>query len=371
MHRFSLTLLCVLVACDDGSTPEAAFTGRFEIEISNLSDAASLTSGFAPGAWVLHHDPDPFFTEGQPDRGDGLEALAEDGAPALFAQGAVAQGFFSASGGEDYVDAPLHPGETMRFEVEVDPADPPRLNLAMMLGESNDRFLAPTGAGIALFDGDGAPITEQDVSDQLIAWDAGTEVDQPLGEGPDQAPRQTVSGQGRTEGVVAPTREPPPAATVTVVGGGVEIHCPDAATLLWIMHGEEFAPVEAYAPAPSGLLSLTETGATDALLADWPVATLLVGAQDGETPATAPIDPSRPYLSLVARLPDAPDRFVMSAPVLLVEDGAIRSADAIAADFDAALKVWSVGPEPAVVRRVDDADWPAVDQLVRVVIRAR
>lgn len=373
MRRFGSTLLlgCALVGCDDGEGgATGAFAGRFEVEITNVSGDSSHPTGLAPGAWALHLDPDPWFDEGEPDRGEGLEALAEDGAPALFARGALAEGFFTADGGDAYADAPLHPGETLRFEIEGDPTRAPRLSLAMMLGESNDRFLAPEGAGIALFDADGAVIPEQEIADRLIVWDAGTEADQPLGEGADQAPRQATRGQGRPEGVVAPTHDAAPPIALTVAGGGVRIACPaPIASFLWIMHGDDFSPVEAFAPASAGLLALAGAGETAPLLADWPVDALLVGAHAGADSVSAPIDPARPWLSLIGRLADAPDRFVMTDPVRLVDaGGAVRAADAVAAEVAAATRIWSTGPEPAVVRRV--LDWPPADQLVRIVIRA-
>ena len=56
--------------------PEPRVGAQFTVRIENLGTL------LAPGAWVAQRGGTPFFTDGQPDRGAGLEALAEDGNPA-------------------------------------------------------------------------------------------------------------------------------------------------------------------------------------------------------------------------------------------------------------------------------------------------
>jgi hypothetical protein len=76
-----------------------------------------------------------------------------------------------------------------------------RLAFVAMFGQSNDLFYAPKES-IALFDVKGAPVTG-DVTDKFLLWDAGTEVNQAPGIGPDQAPRQNAPNTGTAEnGVV-------------------------------------------------------------------------------------------------------------------------------------------------------------------------
>ncbi len=76
------------------------------------------------------------------------------------------------------------------------------LSFVTMLAQSNDLFFAPDATGIALYDM-GAPISG-DITDLIYLWDAGTEVDQPVGEGDQQAPRQAGPNTGDDEnGVVA------------------------------------------------------------------------------------------------------------------------------------------------------------------------
>ena len=69
------------------------------------------------------------------------------------------------------------------------------LSLNMMNGHSNDEFYAPDEKGIALFDSEGTPVSG-DITEKLILWDAGTEVNEELGIGPNQGPRQKGMNTG-------------------------------------------------------------------------------------------------------------------------------------------------------------------------------
>ncbi len=77
-----------------------------------------------------------------------------------------------------------------------------KLSMTMMNGQSNDEFFAPDENGIALFDAKGSPVSG-DVTSKFILWDAGTEVNEELGIGPNQGPRQKGVNTGPDEhGVV-------------------------------------------------------------------------------------------------------------------------------------------------------------------------
>jgi len=81
-----------------------------------------------------------------------------------------------------------------------------KLQLAMMFGQSNDLFYAPD-EGIALFDAKGQTVSG-DLTSKFILWDAGTEVNQEPGIGPDQAPRQKAANTGQDEhGIVRPVED--------------------------------------------------------------------------------------------------------------------------------------------------------------------
>ncbi|RKH66104.1 hypothetical protein D7X55_02770 [Corallococcus sp. AB049A] len=234
-----------------------AATHRFTVRISNVSDdgvTLSTSEGIkpvriAPGVWVVGAGNEPLFTEGQPDRGQGLEALAETGdvtalhtwltplngvatplspviiavhnasAP-LFTEGAPDRGLglealaetgdpsqlanafalkpptgVSVSGTFNTpVDAsapgPLLPGHAYEFTVTARPAD--RLSFATMFGQSNDWFFGTDEQGIALFDKDNTPVTG-DLTSKVYLWDVGTELDEEPAVGPHQgAPTWTV-----------------------------------------------------------------------------------------------------------------------------------------------------------------------------------
>lgn len=92
------------------------------------------------------------------------------------------------------------PGNAFEFDVTAAPGD--RLSFTTMFGQSNDWFFAPEDTGIALYDSAGKPISG-DFSDKIRLWDAGTEVDEEPGMGPNQGPRQPAPNTGPAEnGVV-------------------------------------------------------------------------------------------------------------------------------------------------------------------------
>lgn len=225
--------------------------GRFELTLANIADDASLL--LAPGVWVVSNQPDALFQAGALDRGGGLEALAEDGNPAplaeslsarsgltvllapgvwvvftegvpLFEAGAADRGMGLEALAEDgdpsalnaalaeYMGVkshgifntpmgaadpgPLAPGGAYEFTFTADPGD--RLTFASMFVQSNDLFYAPDPAGLALIDESGAPL-EGDITDLVLLWDAGTEVNQEPGVGAHQAPRQSGPNSGAPE----------------------------------------------------------------------------------------------------------------------------------------------------------------------------
>jgi hypothetical protein len=166
---------------------------QFTVRIENLSTV------LAPGAWVAQRGGTPFFTDGQPDRGAGLEALAEDGSPAELAANLPRNsGVFATPVGADG-PGPLTPGNAYEFTFVARPGD--RLSFATMYVQSNDLFLAPGETGIALFAADGLPI-RGDITDQIDLWDAGTEVNEEPSVGENQAPRQAAANTGADEGGV-------------------------------------------------------------------------------------------------------------------------------------------------------------------------
>lgn len=172
----------------------------FTVTITNTSDTAALSTPLAPGAYAVHSSMDTLFAEGENDRGEGLEQLAEDGDPSTLVASLSSVSTVSAAGAftnpdEGAEPGPALPGSAYSFTFEAMPGD--YLSLATMFVQSNDWFFAPASSGINLFEG-GEPIVG-DVTDVVGLWDAGTEADEVPGEGANQAPRQSGPDTGEDQ----------------------------------------------------------------------------------------------------------------------------------------------------------------------------
>lgn len=100
---------------------------------------------------------------------------------------------------------PGFPGDAYEWTISALPGD--KLSIATMYVQSNDLVLAPSGRGIPLFTEDGRPI-DGDVSNLLLLWDSGTEVNGHPGTDRNQAPRQSGPDTGIDEnGVVRPVQD--------------------------------------------------------------------------------------------------------------------------------------------------------------------
>ena len=197
----------------------------------------------SPGILVLHAQDDPFFTAGQPDRGNGLQLIAErgniadlwgfineegtDGAPLRIASswstispGIVyafntdtdpwftqGEAMVAGSGVEelaeagnnqvafDYISAfglpvtqsdqttNLDPGESLTFSIEVPAGQNYKLGFGTMLVRTNDWFMSFNNNGVALWDENGTPFSGTSESDEIYLFDGGTEEDELVGIG--------------------------------------------------------------------------------------------------------------------------------------------------------------------------------------------
>lgn len=156
---------------------------------ATLASATGLTVVSSPGAWAVHADGEPIFSAGMADRGEGLEAIAEDGMATDLVS--ALEGAVAGSGGIGMM--PIGPGGTFTFDIAANPGD--RLSIATMVVPSNDLFFAFDPNGIELFESDGTPRSGE-VNDTLVIWDAGTEVDQAPGVGLDQVHLQPEPDTG-------------------------------------------------------------------------------------------------------------------------------------------------------------------------------
>ncbi len=238
-----------------------AGTFTFTITATNAPDPtlpASSNNGFVitPGIVVLHAQPEPLFTLGQPDRGVGLEGIAEDGQPgvlynwfketgstgaplrlssslSVFSPGLVyafnserdplvLQGSINpanngleelAEDGNnavavDYLDGlniPVAasnettnqgPGGELNFSLNVPQGQGYKLGFTTMLVETNDWFISYNNAGFPLWDENGVAVSGTGASTKSYLYDAGTEVDEAVGFGIYQAPRQSAVNVG-------------------------------------------------------------------------------------------------------------------------------------------------------------------------------
>lgn len=156
---------------------------------------------FAPGIWAVHSEVAPFFKSGEADRGEGLEAIAEDGDPSSLngmldgKSGISSVGIFNTPKGSSS-PGPLGKGNSYEFTVEVPEGE--KLSFATMFIQSNDLFVGPDENGITLWDASGNAISG-DITSQMQLWDAGTEVNEQPGIGENQPPRQSGGNTGIDE----------------------------------------------------------------------------------------------------------------------------------------------------------------------------
>ncbi len=166
-----------------------------------LAENSGFSSPFAPGVFAVHDEGiAALFDAGSPDPGEGLEALAEDGDPSGLAgslaskTGVLSSDAFNTPSGASGA-GPLLPGNSYEFTFDAEEGS--YLNFATMLVQSNDLFYAFSENGIALFQG-GNPISG-DMTSQVTLWDAGTEVNEFPGTGPNQPLRQSGADTGSEE----------------------------------------------------------------------------------------------------------------------------------------------------------------------------
>ncbi|HEY6246040.1 MAG TPA: spondin domain-containing protein [Pyrinomonadaceae bacterium] len=192
---------------------------KFTIRVENISDPAGTTASngdkfpfaLSPGLFVLSTRNAPLFSEGKPARANGLEMQAEDGDPSGLVKSLEAMhhastlhGVFNTPVGA-MTAGPIKPGDSYEYSFTAMPGM--KLFSTMMFGQSNDWFYSPDANGIALFDSKRNPVSG-DITDKFVLWNAGTEVDEEIGIGPNQGPRQKGPNTGEDEhGVVSRVKD--------------------------------------------------------------------------------------------------------------------------------------------------------------------
>lgn len=347
---------------------------RFVLRIENISGDGPLPGPIAPGVAVAASGVDLLFEEGQPDRGLGLEGLAEDGAAGPLAEAIDGAVVFNTPAGASEA-GPALPGGAYEVEVSASPGE--NLHFATMVVQTNDVFLGPDGAGIALFDADGNALPERDITDEVSLWDVGSEANEAPGAGPAQAPRQSGADTGSAEGVVRsftgsthalPLAQALMQVEVEETGGTFALTLTNTsadsgailspfAPVFWATHDDSVQVFQEGESASDALEVLAEDGSPAAL----------VDAHDGMSgfgavgsAGTAPVlpgesvsfdvtpTPAAPRLSFAAMLVQTNDAFFApsSAGVsLLQDDGSPRAAADVQAQLRRELALWDAGTE--------------------------
>lgn len=178
---------------------------------NQVAESTGFTSIIGTGIYIVHEAGNPIFTNGEKDRGEGLEILAEYGNPEVlidalkgdtaFAEVAV----FNDPVGNNVLNlgGKLVQGDRYEFSFEANAGD--YLSIANMLVETNDLFFAFDDNGLELFP-NGEPING-DVTNQLQLWDAGTEANEFPGAGAFQPLRNGGKENMDEGGVVRPLND--------------------------------------------------------------------------------------------------------------------------------------------------------------------
>lgn len=205
-----LIALAVLVLGMQASVFAKKKTATFKVRIENISNSDGLAAAdgskypfaLSPGMYVVTSDKADFFKAGK-KANDALEAQAEDGNPELLSKNLLTvvssarMGIFNMPVGAQ-MPAPILPGGAYEFSFMAEEGQ--KLNFITMYGQSNDLFYAPEKAIDLFVKGEAL---NGDITDKLLLWDAGTEVNQAPGIGDEQAPRQKTANTGTMEkGVV-------------------------------------------------------------------------------------------------------------------------------------------------------------------------
>jgi hypothetical protein len=155
-----------------------------------------VASPLSSVVWAVHEGEVGLYGPGS-QASPGLEKLIEDGRPQQLLEQLGEAEQVQRFGAEPPDGAVIEPGGTTQIRFRASPGD----HLSFVIGylAANDKFVAARQMGIPLFDEQGEPLTG-DLGWALGLFDAGTEVDEPPGLGPNQFERQSqLDGGGPDE----------------------------------------------------------------------------------------------------------------------------------------------------------------------------
>jgi hypothetical protein len=185
--------------------------GEFVLRIENVSTEDTLQTSqgdcaihVSPLAWALHMMPAPLFEEGEPDRGLGLERIAEEGNPAPLAESLeeltgfatpISPGVFVVHGEGEPIYTIGQPDRDQGLERIAEEGNPAPLAESL---EELTGFATPISPGVFVVHGEGEPIytfgqPDRDQGLERIAEDGNA---MPLGEALAESPPEGASQTG-------------------------------------------------------------------------------------------------------------------------------------------------------------------------------
>ncbi|WP_159023027.1 spondin domain-containing protein [Formosa sp. L2A11] len=175
-------------------------------DVTNLgaytAENTGVTYPASPGVWAVHEGgTNPLFTEGIVDYGNGVEAIAEDGNTATLGANVlnlsgVTDGAIMNTPVGSSSPGPILPGSSYSFTFNAQVGD--NLSFVNMLAATNDVFIGTSDEGIALFNANGVAVSG-DVTSSIYLWDAGTEVNEEPAIGPNTVTNQLEGNTGVDE----------------------------------------------------------------------------------------------------------------------------------------------------------------------------
>ena len=179
----------------------------FVVRLENVSTDGTLnvtSTGntqpvpLSPGAFIVHREADDSPLLLPRDAANaGLEAVAEDGNVAPFAEAVPGSAVFNTPVGAS-APGPIGPGGAYEFTLQA--VDGDKLAFVTMFIPSNDWFYTATDAdnSLDLFV-NSQPVSGEVSAGDIAIWDAGTEADEEPGTGINQVQRQAAPDTGNPD----------------------------------------------------------------------------------------------------------------------------------------------------------------------------
>ena len=166
-------VLCALAQTSPASAQVKTKTYLFLVQIKNLSDYRTDRWTFGEGVWVLHDQEHPLFKHGEPLYQNGMHSLLRQSeGKGVVKKLATHQGIVA---GATFAKKKIKAGEKISFAISVSPGQ--RFSFVLNLHETNDKFFAPMGDGIKLFDFFSKPISGG-FTQHIYLWDGGSSHDE-------------------------------------------------------------------------------------------------------------------------------------------------------------------------------------------------